>query len=302
MRIVSLLPSATEILFDLGLGDDVVAVTDECDFPADATALPAVSRCVLASQDLSPREIDAVVTKAGRDGHELYEIDDALLNELAPDVIVTQDLCPVCALPQHQVTEALERSGCAADVISLDPHSIGDVLSSVTRVGDALGVSRRASEIVASLSARVEAVRTKTSHLDTRRVLALEWGDPPWGAGHWVPEMIEIAGGLPLLGEHRRDSRRVMWDDIRDAAPDVVAFIPCSFSLDEAIEHGRTLFDHDEFAATPAARNRRVWATDAKSYFSRSGPRLVDGLEILAAIVHPDAFDPPPPAAACVIG
>jgi len=298
MRIVSLLPSATEILFDLGLGASVVAVTDECNYPPEASSLPIVSRCVLADESLSPAEIDARVADVERSGEALYRIDPAMLDELRPDVIVTQDLCPVCALPASQAEQALHDARCSAHVVSLDPHSIDDVLRTIVDLGDQLGAADRARELVASLQARVDVIRGRTAALERVRVLALEWGDPPWGAGHWVPEMIELAGGTPLLGEHGKDSRRLTWEDIAAAAPEVVAFMPCSFGLDDAVDQGRELFGRDEFAATPAARNGRVFATDAESYFSRSGPRIVDGLEVLASIVHPDVFGDPPPAAA----
>jgi iron complex transport system substrate-binding protein len=182
-------------------------------------------------------------------------------------------------------------------VISLDPHSISDVLASIESVGTALGASDRARELVSSLGARVAAIRSRTDDLARVPVLALEWGDPPWGAGHWVPEMIEAAGGIPLLGEQGQNSRRLQWGDVARAAPEVVVFMPCSFGLKDAIENGRTLFDHEEFVQTPAAKNRRVFATDAQSFFSRSGPRLVDGLEILAAVAHPEVFGEPPSGA-----
>jgi len=298
VRIISLLPSATEILFDLGLGSSVVAVTDECNYPPEASSLPVVSRCVLADQSLTPAEIDARVADVERSGESLYLIDPAMLDELRPDVIVTQDLCPVCALPASQAQQALHDARCSARVISLDPHSIDDVLRSIVDVGEQLGASLRAGELVSSLTARVDAVRRRAADLERIRVLALEWGDPPWGAGHWVPEMIEIAGGTPLLGEHGRDSRRVTWDDIADAAPEVVAFMPCSFGLDDAIDQARRLFDQDAFVRTPAAMGGRVFATDAESYFSRSGPRMVDGIEVLASIVHPEKFGDPSPSAA----
>jgi iron complex transport system substrate-binding protein len=294
VRIVSLLPSATEIVFGLGLGADIVAVTDECDYPPEAKALPVVSRCVLADKDLAASEIDRVVADAELTGEPLYRIDEALLDELRPDIILTQDLCPVCALPAHQVEDALRGTQCTANVLSLDPHSIDDVLASIEEVGRALGVETRASNVVSALRGRIDAIRARTSALARPRVLALEWGDPPWGAGHWVPEMIEIAGGVPLCGEHGRDSRRLDWSEIAAASPEIVVFMPCSYGLDDAVENARALFEHEAFTQTPAVRAGRVVATDAQSYFSRSGPRIVDGLDILASIVHPEVFGDPP--------
>jgi iron complex transport system substrate-binding protein len=298
VRIVSLLPSATEILFALGLGPQIVAVTDECTYPPEAASLPVVSRCVLAGESLTPSEIDARVSDVERSGESLYSIDAAMLEELRPDVIVTQDLCPVCALPATQAEAALHDAHCTAHVISLDPHSIDDVLQSMSDVGDALGANDAAERVITNLRSRVDNVRQRAAGLERRSVLALEWGEPPWGAGHWVPEMIELAGGTPLLGEHRQDSRRLTWDEIADAAPEIIAYMPCSYGLDDAAMQGRDLFEHPEFANTPAAKNGRVYATAAEAYFSRSGPRLVDGLEVLAAITHPEVFGEPPAHAA----
>jgi iron complex transport system substrate-binding protein len=301
VKIVSLLPSATELVYTLGRGNDLVAVTDECDYPPEAGRLPVVSRCVLAGRSLTPSEIDRTVAEVERAGGSLYEIDQALLDSLRPDVILSQDLCPVCALPASQVEGALRQAGCQARVISLDPHSLEDVIDSILNLGEALGSPDRASEVAAALRRRIDAVRDGAAGLRQPGVLGLEWGDPPWGAGHWIPEMIELAGGLPLLAERGVDSRRLEWEQIAGAAPDVVVFMPCSYGLQDAIAQGRDLLVHPEFAGTPAARGGRVFATDAQAYFSRSGPRLVDGLEILAGILHPEAFPPPPPEAAAPI-
>ncbi len=302
MRVVSLLPSATEIVYGLGKGDELVAVTDECDYPPEAGWLPVVSRCVFAERSLSPSEIDRAVAEVEHVEGSLYEIDTEMLESLRPDVILTQDLCPVCALPATQVEGALRQVGCTADVISLDPHSVEDVLESILEVGEALGAGGRATTLVSSLRARVEAVRARAAALPRPRVLALEWGDPPWGAGHWVPEMIELAGGIPLLGVRGADSRRLRWQEVAEAAPEIVVFMPCSFGLEDAVAQGRELFSHEEFAGTPAAQDGRVFATDAQAHFSRSGPRLVDGLEVLAGVVHPDAFPEPPVGTASRIG
>jgi iron complex transport system substrate-binding protein len=292
--VVSLLPTATEIVCGLGLEDALVGVTDECDYPPAARRVSVVSRCILSERTLTPSEIDRAVADAERAGGSLYQIDPTLLDSVRPDVILTQDLCPVCALPASQVEDALRQAQCSARVISLDPHSLEDVLDSILSVGEALGSPGRASEVVSGFRRRIDAVRDRAAGLPRPRVLALEWGDPPWGAGHWVPEMIEIAGGSPLLGERGVDSRRLQWDQIAAAGPDVVVFMPCSYGLEDAMAQGRDLFAHPEFARAPAAQSGQVFATDAKAYFSRSGPRLVDGLEILAGIVHPEAFPEPP--------
>lgn len=297
MRVVSLLPTATEIVYSLGLRDQLVGVTDECDQPRDAP-IRVVSRCVLDS-DLTAAEIDRAVATAEHDGASLYEIDAALLSELQPDVILTQDLCPVCALPASQAEQAVHESSCAATVISLDPHSVDEVLASISAVGDALDAAAVAGALVSELRTRIEAVRRAVEATPSPAVLGLEWGDPPWGAGHWVPEMIRIAGGRPVLANEGVDSQRLSWDEIAAAQPDVVVFMPCSYDLAGAVEQAEDLFAQPEFVATPAVHNGRVYATNAERYFSRSGPSIVDGIELLAGIVHPDRW-PAPSADAAV--
>jgi iron complex transport system substrate-binding protein len=291
VRVVSLLPTATEIVYSLGLRDALVGVTDECDQP-DGGPIAIVSRCVLPG-DLSATEIDRAVSVAEHEGKSLYEIDPDLLNSLRPDVILTQDLCPVCALPASQAQQAVHESSCAASVISLDPHSVDDVLASIRTVGDALGASTAAQGLVHDLRTRTDRVRQAVDGAPRPTVLGLEWGDPPWGAGHWVPEMIRIAGGQPVLANEGVDSQRISWDDIAVAAPDVTVFMPCSYGLDGALEQAHDLFAHPEFVTTPAARHGRVFATDAERYFSRSGPRIVDGIELLAGLVHPQRWPAP---------
>ncbi len=297
MRVVSLLPTATEIVTRLGLSECLVGVTDECDQP-EGDGVTVVSRCVLPA-DLTPAEIDRAVAAAQDDGASLYAIDPGLLSSLRPDVILTQDLCPVCALPASQAEQAVHKSGCAAQVISLDPHSVGDVLASIRMVGHALGAAATADDLVTTIERRIDQVQRAVDGAPRPAVLGLEWGDPPWGAGHWVPEMIRLAGGRPVLANEGVDSQRIGWDDIAAAAPEVVAFMPCSYGLDGAAEQARDLFTHPEFLTTPAVHSGRVYATDAEGYFSRSGPRIVDGIELLAGLVHPDRW-PAPPADAAV--
>lgn len=293
MRVVSLLPTATEIVYRLGLGDSLVGVTDECDQP-DGASVAVVSRCVL-DESLSPAEIDSAVAAAEHDGASLYAIDADMLGRLRPDVILTQDLCPVCALPARQAEQAAHEASCSAQVISLDPHSVDDVLASIRIVGAALDDAASADAVVADIRARVERVRRAVGDAARPKVLGLEWGEPPWGAGHWVPEMVRIAGGQPVLGNDGVDSQRLSWEEVATAAPDVVVFMPCSYGLADAADQARALFTHPEFVATPAVRGSRVFATDAESYFSRSGPRIVDGIELLAGLIHPERW--PAPAA-----
>ncbi len=296
MRIVSLLPSATEIVYALGLGEDLVGVTDECDFPPDAVTKPVVSRSGLTQgRPLAAREIDDAVRSRMAQEEPLYVLDRELLRRERPDVILTQDLCRVCAVPSGQVERALEELGLPdAKVVSLDPHTLDEVIGTVASVGSMLDRADEGEELAALLRARVARVKEAGLRLPTIRVFALEWSDPPFAGGHWVPEMIEAVGGVNLLGAKGEPSREVAWRQIHDATPEVIVFMPCGYYLEEAEEEGRHLFEHPDFADTSAAREGNVFAVDATSFFSRPGPRIVDGLEILAWAVHPDAYPEPP--------
>lgn len=295
MKIVSLLPSATEIVFALGLGDDLVGVTDECDFPAEASHRPVVSRSLLPPGTRGPAGVDAAVSEMGGSGKPPYAIDEDLIAQLQPDVIITQDLCKICAVPSGDVKDALTKLNCDADVVSLDPHSLDDVLESFVTAGEALGRRDASQELSANLRERIEALRKTALRLPAFRVLALEWSSPPWVAGHWVPEMIEIAGGVNLLSAPKEPSVHATWKEISDSTPEVIAFMPCGYYIEEAEEEAAHLFEQPNFAATSAAREKGVFAVDATSFFSRPGPRLVDGLEALAWMIHPEAFPEPPP-------
>jgi iron complex transport system substrate-binding protein len=296
MKIVSLLPSATEIVYALGLGDDLVGVTDECDFPPDAVTKPVVSRSALPQgRPLTSREIDVAV-RDRMDVHEpLYLLDKELLRREQPDVILTQDLCRVCAVPSGQVQRALDDIGVPlAKVLSLDPHTLDEVVAQLEVVGKQLDRSDRAEDLATHLRARIAHVKEVATRLPAFRVFCLDWSDPPFVAGHWLPEMVEAAGGVNLLNGKGEPSKVVTWRQIRDENPEVIVFMPCGFYLEEAEEEGAALFEQPDFADTPAARNGNVFAVDATSFFSRPGPRLVDGLEILAWAVHPEAYPEPP--------
>jgi iron complex transport system substrate-binding protein len=226
----------------------------------------------------------------------LYHLDKALIQRIQPDVILTQDLCRVCAVPSGQVEAALAEIGSSgATVLSLDPASLEQVFDSIQEAGTVLGRPDRAGELVDALRGRVEAVRRRALKLPSIRVFALEWSDPPFVGGHWVPDMVEIVGGVNLLNGKEQPSRQVTWHQVAEATPEVIVFMPCGYYLEEAEQEAARLFGNPEFAATPAAREGSVFAVDATSYFSRPGPRIVDGLEILAWAVHPDAFPQPPP-------
>jgi iron complex transport system substrate-binding protein len=299
MKIVSLLPSATEIVYALGLGDDLVGVTDECDFPPDAVTKPVVSRSALPQgRPLPAREIDDAVRSKMAQLEPLYVLDHELLRREGPDVILTQDLCRVCAVPSGQVQRALEEIGLPdAKVVSLDPHTLEEVIGTVQAVGAALDRAEKGDELAALLRARVAHVKEIGLRLPTIRVLALEWSDPPFAGGHWIPEMVEAVGGVNVLGAKGEPSREVTWREVHDELPEAIVFMPCGYYLEEAEEEGERLLEHPDFADTPAAREGNVFAVDATSFFSRPGPRLVDGLEILAWAVHPHAYPEPPKGA-----
>ena len=304
MKIVSLLPSATEIVYALGLGDQLEAVTDECDFPPEATTKPVVSRSALPQgRPLTSREIDDAVREKMNARDPLYLLDKALIQRISPDVILTQDLCRVCAVPSGQVQQALDEIGVAdAKVLSLDPHSLDEVLEGIREVGKVLHRPEAADELTASLRERIETVRRAALRLPTVRVFCLEWFDPPFVAGHWLPDMVEIAGGTNLLNGKEQPSRVVSWREIRDENPEVVVFMPCGYYLEEAEEEAARLLANAEFAETPAAIAGDVYVVDATSYFSRPGPRIVDGLEILAWAIHPDSFPRPLPGRIARVG
>lgn len=296
MRIVSLLPSATEIVFALGLGDQLEGVTYECDFPAEARSKPVVCETALPQdRPLSAREIDDFVTSSMDRQEPIYVLDKDVIRKVQPDLILAQDLCRVCAVPSGQVEDALSELGCSSEVLSLDPQTIDDILDGILLVGRATGTGELAGEMVAGLRERVARVRSRASALPSIRTLCLEWSDPPFVAGHWIPGMVELAGGSNLLNPPKRPSRKVGWNEIAGAAPEVVVFMPCGYYLEEAEAEGERLFEVADFAETPASRLGSVFAVDATSYFSRPGPRIVDGLEILAWAIHPEAFPEPPP-------
>ncbi len=281
MRIISLLPSTTEILFGIGAGDDVVGVTFECDYPVEARSRRIVSTSAMP-EGLGPREIDEFVAAALARGEDLYRLSADALRDLDADVVVTQDLCAVCAVDVSEVEDALGYLGCRAEVVTIDPHTLDEVFDSVLVLGALTGHSGAAEELVTSLRARVDAVRAAVAGLVRPRVLVLEWTDPPFAPGHWIPEMVQIAGGEPVLGTAGEKSYRVTWDEVAASAPDVVVSAPCGFGLDASIELAEQV--RDRFPGVP------VWAVDANASFARPGPRLVDGIEALAGIVHPDVM------------
>jgi iron complex transport system substrate-binding protein len=282
MRIVSLLPSTTEILFDLGAGEEVVGVTFECDHPVEARSRTIVSTSAMP-EGLSPQEIDAYVAQAMRNGEDLYHLDAGALSGLDAELVVTQDLCAVCAVDVSVVDDALAHLGCTAEVLTIDPHTLDEVLVSVETLGKATGTEPRAGELVASLRSRLDDVVRRTAGRSRPRTLVLEWTDPPFAPGHWVPEMVELAGGVSVLGTSGTKSFRVAWEDVRAAAPEVLVCAPCGYGLEQSLQLAAEVVASGELPDHVA-----VWAVDANASFARPGPRLVDGVEALAGILHPD--------------
>jgi iron complex transport system substrate-binding protein len=287
VRIASLVPSATESLFALGLGDSVVAVTHECDHPAEALGLPRLTRSVIP-QGLGPEEIDTMVREVTGRGDPLYELDDQALAEVAPDLIVTQALCAVCAVSYDDVRAVAGRLPSRPDVISLDPKTLGEVLDDLVRLAELTGVAERGEQLRAELQGRLDRVSDAVSGAPRPRVVTLEWLAPPYAGGHWVPEMVELAGGRSVAGEPGRDSRTVPWEELAAARPDVAVVMPCGLYAEEAAEQALT--HRGELEALGA---ETVHAVDAASSFSRPGPRLVDGVELLGHVFHSDRVPAP---------
>lgn len=305
MRIVSLLPSATEMVYALGLGSSLVGVTDECDFPPEAAELPVVSRARLTTAGsspapgepsrapgelpLAPGEVDRLVGESLAAGEPLYSLDTELVRSLRPDLILAQDLCRVCAVPSGDLGEALTRIGWRASVLSLDPTTLEGVLASMVALGRHAGVEHRAVEVTDLLRARIDGITRATAGLARPRTLALEWPDPPFAGGHWVPDMVAAAGGSAVLSTSGAPSARLSWDQVAQESPEVVVVMPCGYRLERAEAEGRALMAHLALAGAASC-----WAVDASSSFSRPGPRLVDGVAALAAALHPGSVPDPP--------
>jgi iron complex transport system substrate-binding protein len=290
VRLVSLLPSATEIVYALGLGDDLVGVTFECDEPPRARSEKAVVVGGRDTRGMTPGEIDGYVRAQLASGGDLYTLHADALAALAPDLILTQDLCRVCALPSGHVNDALDYLGCHADVLSLDPRSLDDVLDSVLAVGQRAGVPDRAAHLVGELRDRLARVAARVAGQRRPAVAVVEWVDPPFTAGHWVPDLVSAAGGQPVAAQPGARSVQTTWQAITAAAPEYVLVAPCGYHLAEATEQARSVA-----RMVPRAS---VWAIDADGIVVRPGPRLVDGVEAIASVLHPDEANWPLPRAA----
>ena len=299
LRIASLLASGTEIVCTLGLEDRLVAISHECDHPHEILDRPRVSRARFDPDGMTSGEVDRAVRRAMAEHGSVYEIDGAGLAEVQPDLILTQAVCEVCAVPAPGVKDAVEELGLDARVLSLDAHTLEEILESMLVVGRAAGVEDGARREVEARRERVAAVRRAVEGTVHPRVLALEWLDPPFAPGHWVPEMIRLAGGENLVGEEGAPSRELDWAEVTDLDPDVLVIMPCGYELDDARRDADAFTARLEEVAPRAIREGRAWAVDASAYFNRSGPRVVRGVEILAGLLHPDRIqEPAPPEAA----
>ena len=291
MRICSFLPSATEIIYALGLGDQLYGVTRACDYPAEACMKPVVVRSILDEQGLSSTDIDRIVKEHARNGQSVYRIDMEALRRAAPDLILTQELCDVCAVGYRDVLAQIKDLPTTPRVVSLNPTSLDDVLRDMLTVGQVTGTSERAQGAVAALRQRIDAVRQRTALVTTRpRVFCLEWMEPLFVSGHWIPEMVEIAGGTDGIGNRGTPSSQISWERVRDYQPEVMILMPCGADVSQTLSELDTLRALPGWSELPAVRESRLYAVNAGAYFSRSGPRLVDGLELLAQAIQPELF------------
>ena len=296
MRIVSLLPSATEIVCAIGLGDELVAVTHECDWPPTVAALPAVTRSVHDDGRVRSRDIHARVGAAMHGGSSLYELDEAALEAARPDLILTQELCQVCAVSYEAVNEVVRRIDADITVVSLEPTSLEGIFNTISTVGAMTEAEDAAMELVGSLRERLGAVETTVAERRrgghrAPRVVGLEWLDPPFAVGHWVPEQIRRAGGWDLLGSDGGPAREIDWGDVADVDPEMLFLMPCGYHLAETVADWAASPIPPSITDSPAVRRGAVFALDGSAYFSRPGPRVIDGVEILAEIMDPDAFE-----------
>jgi iron complex transport system substrate-binding protein len=296
MRIVSLLPSATEIVFAIGLGDELVGVTHECDHPAGAREIPVVTRSVSDLTTASSHAIHASVDASMRAHTSIYALDEDALAAARPDLVLTQELCRVCAVGYEEVNEVVGRLEGDVTVISLEPTSVEGILNTITTVGAMTEAEDAAIELVEALRERLNTVNNivrgrRDGGFVPPRVAAIEWLDPPFAVGHWVPEQVRLAGGWELLGREGAPSEPTTWDAVREVDPEIVVLMPCGFDLDRTVREWASMPRPDGWDDLRAVRSRRVFAVDGSAYFSRPGPRVIDGIELLAELIDPSAFD-----------
>jgi len=304
MKIVSLLPSATEILCALGLEENLVGITHECDFPASLTGKPHLTASRISHETMSSKEIDHAV-RAQLDGHgSIYDLDTELLGALKPDLIITQELCDVCAVSYKTVEKAARLYTADARVVSLEPNTINDIFDNIKLVGELTNTAEKAEEVVANLQSRLDKIAMQLkeanpkSQIPNPKSFMLEWLEPPFSPGHWVPEQVSIAGGLPLLGTAGEKSVTTTYEAIFESKPEIIVMIPCGYYTADILRQLENTFFPSNWRELPAIQNGEVWALDATSYFSRPAPRVVEGAEILARIFHPQIFGAPTAAEA----
>ena len=290
-RIVSLVPAATEIAAALGLMEDVIGVSHECDFPSQVNTRPRVTKCPVHNAGLASKDIDEWVRRALHENGTIYTIDEPLLRELRPDVILTQKLCDVCAVGYGTVARLAETLPGSPRVVNLEPSSLSDIFDDIGRVARACDVAERAEELVAKLSTRMEVVRKRVADVTYRpRCFLMEWIDPPFCSGHWGPELIEIAGGHDPLGRKHQPSTQIDWQEVLDARPEIIVLALCGYDVDLAQRDYELLREFPGFDSLPAARAGEIYLVNASAYFARPGPRIIDSIEILAGILHPKEF------------
>ena len=294
MRVASLLPSATEMVHFAGAGKDLVGVTHECDYPPGVEELPKLTSSKIDHPSMTSAEIDAAIGRHLTDTGSIYALDVILLDELSPDLILTQGLCDVCAVSMSLVEEAASGLRSRPEILSLNPTSLRDVLEDAVRIAEMLGRGEETRERVTALEARLASVEEAVAGLSRPRVGCIEWLDPPFCAGHWVPEMVRLAGGEELFAGPGEVSARLTWHSVFEAAPEVLVLMPCGFGVERTLVEARTLPELPGWGELPAVKSGRVWVVDANSYFSRPAPRLVEGVEILAHILHPEVFSDVP--------
>jgi iron complex transport system substrate-binding protein len=288
MRICSLLPSATEIAFALGLGEQVVAVSHECDYPPAASSRPVLTKSAIHKKIHRSLEVDREVELRGGD---IYEIDEKLLEQLKPDLILTQELCHVCAVSYTKVKEAARVLDADTKIVSLEPTNLEEIVDNILLVGRVTGAQAEAEKLALQMMQRINRVKGKTRVVERRpRVFFMEWLQPPWAGGHWIPEMVDYAGGVDGLGRSGKPSHRIEWDEVVEYQPEIIILSPCGFDANQVMEEAHVLTSYHGWEKIPAFQSSRIYAVNASAYFSRSGPRVVDGLEILAHIIHPQLF------------
>ena len=289
-RIVSFLPSATELIYEFGIQEKLYGVTHECKYPDDASNKPTIISSTIDSENMASNEIDSMTCKLLKEGKDIFVLDEKKLINANPELIITQDTCEVCAAHTNQISKALRILENNPKIYSMDPHSLTEIITSVTELGSILNIKERAKEIVDSLEKRIQLIKS-TNNTSKPRVLAIEWIDPFFSAGHWVPEMIEFAGGENLISKSGEHSRKLNFDEISAIDPELIILMPCGFDVKRTtLEYENTLKENKEWSQLQAVKNKKIFAVDANSYFSKPSIRTIIGLEILAKIIHPEKF------------